>query len=545
MATFATKPLSVPADLAGALAESRANTAAVIEVIAAVGRDTTNTTVIQSALHAVKTAFGYDYGACWMIDKAAHHTTFAYETHSLGPAYDRVNRETHYAKGQGLTGRTWAAADTVFIPELAVIPNSDLVRAACAAGAVSAVAFPFVVEEEVHGVLFFFSFQPIAPSQDRLDVLRNVGRLVGQAFSRLLNLERETREKEFLQRSAEQILLAVQAAQRGDLTVEFLDAGDTAIGQVSQGLAQFFDHLRQSLRSIARNTASLASAAEGLSRLSDQMRERSDQTAHSASEATSASREVSQNIDSIAAGAEQMLASICEIAKTASHTAASVKSAAETARAARQTVSTLTGSSAEIGGMVNVIESIARQTRLLALNASIEAARAGEAGLGFAVVANEVKELAKGTANATHEIAEKIAAMQIDTSDAVASIQQIASVVEHASELSSSIAATVEEQTSTTREIGKNVGQAATRSADISAKVGDVAAVALGALQEANETAAAAKALTATAIELRRLIGNFKVDPGGPSGPVERRNGTGAPPTGTVDRRSPPNRRQS
>jgi methyl-accepting chemotaxis protein len=512
MASVLTQPLSTSVGLAAALAEARANTAAVIEVIGAVGRDTTNATVVQSALHAVKTAFGYDYGACWMIDKGAQHTTFAAETHSLGPAFDRVNRETHYVKGQGLTGKTWAAADTLYIPGLAAIPNSDLVRAACAAGAVSAVAFPFIVEEEVHGVLFFFSFRPISPSEDRLSVLRNIGRLVGQAFSRLLDLERETRERAALRGNAELVLASVEAAQRGDLTLDIPVVGHDAVAQVARGLGEFFANLRLSIRSIMQNANQLTKASEGLSCLSLQMLAHSGETSQSAAAATLASKEVSANIEGIAAGSAQMRASMMEIAKRANNAASDIHSAVDTASATRSAIAKLAASSKDIGAMVKIIESIAKQTRLLALNASIEAARAGAAGLGFTVVANEVKELAKGTSKATDQIGDKIAAIQADTSNAVQSITDIGNVFEKVSQTSSKIAETVEEQSSTTHEIGENVTQAAAGSSSISDKISAVAAIAQQAQQQASQTQSAAKELASMALELHGLVSRFKVD---------------------------------
>src|SRR6201999_198305 len=109
-------------------------------------------------------------------------TTFSGEAGNLGPAYSHINATDHYQKGRGLTGRTWAAADLIFIPDLSIIKDSELIRTARVAGAVAAVSFPFIVEEEVYGVLFFFSFRSIAPSEERLNTLRNIGRLVGQAF---------------------------------------------------------------------------------------------------------------------------------------------------------------------------------------------------------------------------------------------------------------------------------------------------------------------------------------------------------------------------
>lgn len=93
-----------------------------------------------------------------------------------------------------------------------------------------------------------------------------------------------------------------------------------------------------------------------------------------------------------------------------------------------------------------MIETIARQTRLLALNASIEAARAGNAGLGFTVVANEVKQLASGTAEATSRIFDKIEAIQQNTAGAVDSISQIAAIIERIHQMSGSIKETVEAQ---------------------------------------------------------------------------------------------------
>ena len=105
--------------------------------------------------------------------------------------------------------------------------------------------------------------------------------------------------------------------------------------------------------------------------------------------------------------------------------------------------------------MLQLVQDIASQTNLLALNATIEAARAGESGLGFVVVANEVKSLADQTAKATKEIAGQIASVQTGTAEVVRAIQCIGGTIGKIDNIATIIASTVEEQSNATREIAR------------------------------------------------------------------------------------------
>jgi methyl-accepting chemotaxis protein len=121
----------------------------------------------------------------------------------------------------------------------------------------------------------------------------------------------------------------------------------------------------------------------------------------------------------------------------------------------------------QIGKIIKVINDISSQTNMLALNATIEAASAGEAGKGFAVVANEVKELAKQTAEATEQISRQIENMQGSTQRSVDSIQQIADIIRNLSEINSGVAISVKELTTATNEINQTISHMASAAQNV------------------------------------------------------------------------------
>ncbi|HMZ57482.1 MAG TPA: methyl-accepting chemotaxis protein [Leptospiraceae bacterium] len=214
------------------------------------------------------------------------------------------------------------------------------------------------------------------------------------------------------------------------------------------------------------------------------------------------SNAVSSNIQTVAIATEEMSSNISQIVKAVTEASKVAGKAVESAKEANDTILKLGDSGVAIGKVINVITSIAQQTRLLALNATIEAARAGEAGKGFAVVATEVKELAKETAQATEDIRQKIEAIQLDTKNAVNAIAEIKKIIDQIHAIQGLIANSVEEQSVTTEDIAKNMSDAAVGSANINTGIENVSKL-------TNEISGNSKFLQEIAYEIAAISDTF------------------------------------
>ena len=162
------------------------------------------------------------------------------------------------------------------------------------------------------------------------------------------------------------------------------------------------------------------------------------------------------NVNAFATATEQ-LAQSSTLISTQIHKANDLANeASEAASTTGKQVERLQASSADIGKVVTFISTIAKQTHLLALNASIEAARAGDAGRGFAVVANEVKALSAETQQAISEITSKIDALRKDANESMTMLGRIARVIEEIRPLFATASSSVEQQVATTAELSVN-----------------------------------------------------------------------------------------
>ncbi|HTC96701.1 MAG TPA: methyl-accepting chemotaxis protein [Bradyrhizobium sp.] len=223
----------------------------------------------------------------------------------------------------------------------------------------------------------------------------------------------------------------------------------------------------------------------------------------------SASEEASTNVQSVASATEELSSSVNEISRQVQESARMASEAVGQARGTTERVSELSKAATRIGDVVELINTIAGQTNLLALNATIEAARAGEAGRGFAVVASEVKALAEQTAKATGEIGQQINGIQAATQDSVNAIKEISGTIERLSEISSTIAAAVEEQGAATQEISRNVQQAAQGTQQVSANITDVQRGATETGSASSQVLSAAQTLSGDSGRLKTEVSKF------------------------------------
>jgi methyl-accepting chemotaxis protein len=295
----------------------------------------------------------------------------------------------------------------------------------------------------------------------------------------------------------------------GDLTHQLAVTSRDEVGQMGEALNRTMALLRSTMRSIGDNVTTLASASDELAVVSGSMSESAALTSTRAVAASSAAEQVSASVQTVAAAAEELGASIREVATHALTAASIAESGAAEARGANSTVAELGASSAQIEQVVQLITTIAGRTHLLALNATIEAARAGEAGLGFAVVAREVKQLAQQTAEATGEVSRAVVQIQGGSGNAASAIVRIGEIIETVNENQGTIATAMEEQTATTAEISANALYAADGSTEIARNISAVADAAATTTSGALQTQDSAAELSRMAGELRALVGQF------------------------------------
>jgi methyl-accepting chemotaxis protein len=334
------------------------------------------------------------------------------------------------------------------------------------------------------------------------------------------------------------IVQPMQALGRGDLTAQVPHQGETTeIGAMADTLQVFkealiakkaadeaaavdaeakiergrrVDNITREFESmIGEIVETVSSASTQLEASAGTLSSTAERSQQLTTAVAAASEEASTNVQSVASATEEMASSVNEISRQVQESARMATEAVDQARKTNDRVGELSKAASRIGDVVELINTIAGQTNLLALNATIEAARAGEAGRGFAVVASEVKALAEQTAKATGEIGQQINGIQAATQDSVNAIKEISGTIEKLSEISSTIAAAVEEQGAATQEISRNVQQAAQGTQQVSANITDVQRGATETGSASSQVLSAAQTLSGDSGRLKSEVSKF------------------------------------
>jgi len=267
-------------------------------------------------------------------------------------------------------------------------------------------------------------------------------------------------------------------------------------------IVEFEATVRAALDGLQKSANSMQTTAQSMSATADQ-------SSALVSAVAAAAEETSVNVQTVSSGTEELSTSISEISRQVITSAQIARKAVDEAGQTDATMQGLAENAGRISVVVDLIQVIASQTNLLALNATIEAARAGEAGRGFAVVASEVKSLANQTAKATEEIRSQIASMQQATTSAVGAIRNIGQTIGEINEVTTAIAASVEQQGVATREIARNIQHAAGGTSEVSSNIVGVSTASAEAGSAASEVLSASGALRREADVLRSEIDAF------------------------------------
>ncbi len=424
-----------------------------------------------------------------------------YEQASRDPSFDAVRSMREIAlsrsEGFGVDAGAWFGTITKKINKLKEVEDRLSVRVAEQAAAIRADATRQMVTSAVAvlvavGLAFVF------------------GTLISRSIAgRVGRISKEITEAE---------------ASR-DLTASVDASGNDEISAMAGAFNRFVSTIRGLVADVERVSQEVASAATEMAATSDQfatgLENQSAQTSGAAAaveELAASVRQISSQSVEASEAALQSRQDAEEGGQTVRNTVEEIRMIADEVRDSARAINELGKRSEHIGEIIGVINDIADQTNLLALNAAIEAARAGEHGRGFAVVADEVRKLAERTSRATQEVTDAIRQIQSDTQDGIARIDSSVSRVETGVEFANSAGAALERIVESARGLGEMVKgisgateEQAAASDDIARRIDALRTVAEESQLAASQSAEASSNMSAQAERLRELVAAFRV----------------------------------
>jgi methyl-accepting chemotaxis protein len=513
--TLNTRRANLAAAITGAKIVDSADLLPVYERLVAEVRD------ILSTDRVVIYQFNPDWSGAIVAESVEANWPSAFEQQLGDPCIPAATRSKYEAEGILLENNV---ATAPFHPEHQALLQNLQVK--------SILGVPVVSQGKLYGLLITHHCQTVQSWQEsEVDFLKQLGLQLGLVIERVQlieqtrNLAAEQQQiKEGLQRSALQLLMDVDPVSQGNLTVR-AQVTEDEIGTLADSYNATIANLRKivvQVQDASRQVADTTDTSQTSVRI---LAESATQQANAMVAALDRVQEMTTSVQLVATNAEKAEAAVLQAEHTVAQgddamnrTVDGIMAIRETVADTAKKVKRLGESSQKISNVVNLISGFAAQTNMLALNASIEASRAGEGGKGFAVVAEEVRELARQSAEATTEIEKLVASIQAETNAVVTAMETGTEQVVTGTQLVDETRQSLNQITTASRQISGLVAAIADAtvvqsqaSEVVSATINSVASSASQNSTAANQVAAAFTELRSVAQALQEEVGRFKV----------------------------------
>ncbi|MEI7811999.1 MAG: methyl-accepting chemotaxis protein [Ignavibacteria bacterium] len=508
-----------------------------IEVLQRTAHETDVEKTLSIILEGAKKITGAQYAALAIFDKNRKVEKFL----QIGITGEAIRHIGHYPEGKGLLGHIHETKTVIRLDDMKKHPKSvgfplghppmkSLIAVPILFGTVS-LGNLYVSDKNSANKVF---------DEDDEHAMKTFAQISANVIQEKITGAEIVKSKKYLETEVTKLLQVIDRLAAGDLTITIEEHQvDDEIGKLKgqlllmiNGLSNLISQVKDAVEATASASAQISSSTEQMSAGARDQNIQATEIAGAVEEMTKTILETSKNTSVASDSAKEAGDKAKEGGKVIVQTIDGMNRIADVVVRSAKTVETLGNSSNQIGEIVQVIDDIADQTNLLALNAAIEAARAGEQGRGFAVVADEVRKLAERTTKATKEIAIMIKQIQKDTSDAVESMNQGTNEVENGKILANKAGDSLQEIISATEKVSDIIDQVATAaeeqfraSDEISKNIEAITTItqetSTGTAQIANATGD----LSRLTNRLQDLVMNFKVEETSRTGLTVRKDG--------------------